>query len=168
MKTFVLLKRFCGISFLLLLISSQTSAQSIERQVIASGGASVTSPIQLDYTIGEIVVTSVTAGSLTLTQGFQQPYFVVIPGNNVFPYLVIYPNPTQGDALARFILPAPARVTVRIYNTISQLMATETVNYQAGEMQYVIKSHRFTPGSYFIHFSVNGSAEISKILIKME
>jgi len=153
----------------LLLLSFVAQAQTIERQIVASGGASVSAPLQIDYTIGEIAVETVTVGNTVLTQGFQQPYFVVIPGNNVFPYLVIYPNPTPGDALARFILPSPARLTISIYNAVGQLISTEAVNYPGGEMQYIIKSTQLTAGSYFIHFAMaDGSAKTSKALIKLE
>src|SRR5882757_2151515 len=102
---------------LLLLVSFNIRSQSLERKVIASGGASVTSPLQVDYTVGEIAVQpAVVSNTIILTQGFQQPYYVVIPNNNVFPYLIIYPNPATGNALARFVLPAPAKMTISIYD----------------------------------------------------
>lgn len=161
------MKTFLFIS-LLALAAIQVKAQTIERSVIAAGGNSVSTPLQLDYTIGEIAITSVTSGNLTLTQGFQQPYFVVIPGNNVFPYLVLYPNPTSGDAVARFILAAPAKLTISIYNTVGQLISSEAVNYTGGEMQYIIKGARLTPGTYFIHFNMNNGPATSKPLIRLD
>ena len=169
MKTTHLYIRTVSISLLLLLISLAAHVQTLERQVIASAGSSVTSPLQLDYTVGEIAVTTVTAGSTVFTQGFQQPYFVVIPGNNIFPYLIIYPNPARGDALARFILPAPSAMNISIYNVAGQLITREKINYTGGEMQYVIKSGRFIAGSYFIHFALSdGSATVAKQLVKLE
>ena len=70
----------------LLLASFNVHAQSLERRVIASGGASVVGPLQIDYTIGEIAVaTAKVSNTVILTQGFQQPPYVVIPGNKVFP-----------------------------------------------------------------------------------
>ena len=163
------MKTLFSLTIIAALASLHTNAQTLERHVIASGGSSVTSPIQLDYTIGEIAVAPITVGTLTLTQGFQQPYFIVIPGNNLFPYLVIYPNPTNGDALSRFILAAPARMTISIYNAAGQLISSEAVNYTGGEMQYIIKSGRLTPGTYFIHFDMNnGAARTSKPFIRLD
>jgi hypothetical protein len=157
------------ITSLILLTSVRLKAQSIERQVVASAGNSVSTTVQLDYSIGEIAVAPLIAGNTSITQGFQQPYFVVISGNNVFPYLVIYPNPTHGDALARFVLPTPAKLSVSIYNAIGQLVSAEAINYTGGEMQYIIKSKHLTAGSYFIHFALmDGSAKTSKLLIKLE
>jgi hypothetical protein len=141
------------------------NAQSVERRVIASGGASVTGPLQIDYTIGEIATQTVTAAGKIFTQGFQQPPYVVIPGNNIFPYLLIYPNPTQGIAIARFILPAPTALTITIYNDTGQLICSEKVNYTSGEMQYIIKATGLMSGLYLIRFTTaEGSASAVKLL----
>ena len=149
----------------ILLSTFNTNAQSIERSVIASGGASVTSPLQIDYTIGEIATQTVSITNKIFTQGFQQPLYVVISGNNVFPYLVIYPNPTQGIAIARFILPAPTALTISIYNGLGQLIQSEKVNYQFGEMQYIIKATELMSGLYIIRFTTaEGSVSAVRLL----
>ncbi|WP_299440122.1 hemagglutinin protein [uncultured Aquimarina sp.] len=49
-----------------------TQAQSVERQVISSGGNTISNGVTLDFTIGELAVTTITDGTTTLTQGFQQ------------------------------------------------------------------------------------------------
>lgn len=150
---------------IVLLATFNTNAQSVERQVIAAGGASVAGPLQVDYTIGEIATQTATAADKTFTQGFQQPIYVVITGNNVFPYLVIYPNPTQGIAIARFILPAPTAVTITIYNELGQLIRSEKVNYNGGEMQYIIKATGLLSGLYLIRFTTaEGSVSAVKLL----
>ena len=49
------------------------NAQSIERQVVASGGNTISNgTVTLDFTIGELATTTITDGTTTLTQGFQQ------------------------------------------------------------------------------------------------
>jgi hypothetical protein len=49
------------------------NAQTIEREVVASGGNTISDgTITLDFTVGELVVTTITDGTTTLTQGFQQ------------------------------------------------------------------------------------------------
>jgi hypothetical protein len=49
------------------------NAQSIERQVVASGGTTISNgTVTLDVTVGELVVTTISDGTTTLTQGFQQ------------------------------------------------------------------------------------------------
>ena len=49
------------------------NGQSIERQVMGSVGGSFGGAFQLDYTVGEVVVNTASAGSVILTQGFHQP-----------------------------------------------------------------------------------------------
>ena len=154
------------LSFVIVLLATfNLNAQSIERRVIASGGASVTSPLQIDYTIGEIATQTVTAADKIFTQGFQQPLYVVIPGNNIFPYLLIYPNPTQGIAIARLLLPAPTALTITIYNETGQLIRSEKVIYTRGEMQYIIKAIGLMSGLYLIRFTTaEGSVSVVKFV----
>ncbi|WP_298516973.1 hemagglutinin protein [uncultured Kordia sp.] len=56
-----------------ILFTMSIHAQSIERQVVASGGNTISNgTTTLDFTVGELVVTTITDGTTTLTQGFQQ------------------------------------------------------------------------------------------------
>jgi hypothetical protein len=74
------------------------SAQSLSPQVIASAGNSFsTATCRIEFTIGEVVTASLTAGGNTLTQGFHQPeiHFSALEnytGDYVF---TLYPNPTE-------------------------------------------------------------------------
>jgi len=60
------------------------------QQVIASAGGD-------NFTIGEVVTSSLSSTGSALTQGFHQPYFGVI---NIIEYadigINVFPNPTQG------------------------------------------------------------------------
>jgi hypothetical protein len=61
-----------------LLITSSLSSQTLERTVIGSSGTTLsTANASLDFTIGELVVTTSSNGSNTLTQGFQQEKIVL-------------------------------------------------------------------------------------------
>lgn len=81
-----------------LLLSVAASAQSIERQVVASNGGSST---QLDWTVGEVIIYSYDQSAGILTQGFQQGTLGV---SQVAEPIVssidiaVYPNPFM-DAL---------------------------------------------------------------------
>jgi hypothetical protein len=150
------------------LLSVTAIAQSIERSVIASAGISINNNLQIDYTIGETAVVPLIKENILLTQGFQQPIYFNRPVTNVFPYFIIYPNPTEGDAQVRFVLTKLAVITINIYNAIGQMITKETVRFPAGEMQYLIKSSNFIAGSYIIQFAVNDvSLDISRILLKV-
>jgi Secretion system C-terminal sorting domain len=164
---FMLTKRMTGC--LLILASFNAYTQTVERQVVASAGAVLTSGIEISCTIGEAVITPLTTPNLLLTQGFQQPYFVAITSGNLFPWLVLYPNPTGGDAIARFILGQPDRITISVYNTIGQEMMKESIAYTQGEMQYILPASRLLPGIYFISFRLgDGKPVVTKKLIRLD
>jgi hypothetical protein len=151
-----------------MLLSIACTAQSLERSVLASAGTSANGTLQIDYTIGEAVVIPFAKENILLTQGFQQPVYFNRAITNVFPYFVIYPNPTRGDAQARFVLSRPVTLTISIYSATGQLLSTESISYAAGEMQYIIRSNTFVAGTYMIQFMVNdGSTEISRKLVKV-
>lgn len=82
----------------LALISSSISfAQSITPEVTATAGAHFAIPsIQISWTLGEPVTETVTGGSTTLTQGFQQSNISVVGISDYdFSYEVaVFPNPT--------------------------------------------------------------------------
>jgi hypothetical protein len=61
------------VCFGLLIAASQFNAQTIERQVIGSAGTTLTNgTVSLDFTVGELVVSTISDGTTTLTQGFHQ------------------------------------------------------------------------------------------------
>jgi hypothetical protein len=76
-----------------------SNAQSIERSVIGSaGGYASAGSVQLSWTAGETVTATATAGSVMLTQGFQQAEQTP---NSVTPIdlssvIRLYPNPSAG------------------------------------------------------------------------
>lgn len=81
----------------ILFVITQVHAQSVERQVIASAGASDT---QSSFTVGEVVVSgSSTVGTATIISGFIQPLVEdsepALSVNDVSTRLSVYPNPSS-------------------------------------------------------------------------
>lgn len=70
------------ISFLMLLMVLPIASQSIEKFSIDSGGASVTTGgIQILYTIGEVNVQELSAGGISISEGFINPMSMIIKLN---------------------------------------------------------------------------------------
>ncbi|PHS03672.1 MAG: hemagglutinin protein [Kordia sp.] len=66
------------ILILVLFFIENTKAQSIERQVIGSSGTTLSNAsVNLDFTVGELAVTTMSNGSIILTQGFHQGSFLL-------------------------------------------------------------------------------------------
>ncbi len=88
---------------LLTLFFSSTGfyAQSLERSVVATTGQSDhQNGIFLDWTVGEIAVSSISTSEMTLTEGFHQSYLTVkrIESDAQNPFSIrIAPNPVRGE-----------------------------------------------------------------------
>ena len=77
---------------------SSISAQVLSPQVIASAGNSFSSAsARMEYTIGEVVTSTLSGASNTLTQGFQQPEIKILAVENYTDLYTfnLYPNPTE-------------------------------------------------------------------------
>ena len=78
---------FCG---------SVVFCQTIQNSVISSTGGSASSGnVKMDYTLGETVIETFSAGGNTLTQGFHQTNLTLVAIENIelFAEISIYPNP---------------------------------------------------------------------------
>ena len=85
---------------LLFIISTIFSfAQSIDREVISSSGDSFEGPNgSVSWTVGEIATETLTDGTFILTQGFHQPYGIVIHGIDLS-VLVYLEGPYEGGSM---------------------------------------------------------------------
>jgi len=74
-------------------------SQTIQNEVIASGGSSSLIEDKLiSWTLGECVTETFTSGDLMVSQGFNQPFFILLslPDEEPTPFgLSISPNPTR-------------------------------------------------------------------------
>jgi hypothetical protein len=89
-----------GLWFITVFLSGLTLfGQTQLRQVVAaSGGSGKNEETVIEWTLGEPVIANLSADSIILTQGFQQPSLVVtaIKTTDGLPYTVeAYPNPTE-------------------------------------------------------------------------
>lgn len=161
--------RILNNTIVILLFSTAVVAQTREREVVGTTGhAANTGDIQIEYTVGEAVVTAIDNGELLLTQGFHQPRLVALPPGLSFPYLIMYPNPTAGNTYIEFSLAAPARLQVVVTNTLGQFIYSEIISYTSGQMQYMLRSQAFASGAYMVTISnLQDNAMITKKLIRV-
>jgi len=83
-------------SFIAYFLLTNLQSQSISPQVYSSGGDYVLNGnYSISYTVGEPCIQTYSAGSYILTEGFQQPnYIITIVDENDENTINIYPNPT--------------------------------------------------------------------------
>lgn len=103
-----------------LVIGLTTQAQSIEKQVLASGGAELTNGGSINFTIGESVIQSLT-NSETLHQGFQHVSDIPISVPRIFASSYsVFPNPFHNGFTIKSEKEAPFNYSV--YNMQGQLV----------------------------------------------
>jgi len=111
------------------------------QQVIASAGGD-------NFTIGEVVTSSLSNSNSTLTQGFHQPYFGIF---SIVEYtdigINVFPNPTQGfvqivpqeDINARVLL-FDSRGRILINQAITGESTIDLTGFRQGEYSIIIRN----------------------------
>jgi hypothetical protein len=106
------------ILFILLAVTSFTlTGQQLTPTVVSSGGSYHSAGgYTLSATVGEIAVTTLKAATLTLTQGFQQPFDigVGIKETGLDWSITAYPNPVSQFLNIRFDVTEPLDLNVEI------------------------------------------------------
>lgn len=147
----------------LLIVSFAQAQTTISRQVIGStGGSFANATIDVNYSVGEAVITTATSGSIILTQGFQQPDFGVgaLSEVDLTNSITVYPNPTSGvlNILLSENVAKNGTVLVDVYNLQGKLVfhGEEFANSTSGILQLDLAS--LHTGQYLILFTDSDGA----------
>lgn len=93
--------RSTGLSFILLIISGGLlySQSTVAPALVTwGGGSAVISSGQVDWSLGQVAIGTVSSGADQITQGFHQPEFTLVGTEDLAGYdLLLYPNPTNGQ-----------------------------------------------------------------------
>jgi hypothetical protein len=150
------MQRFIILFSAVILFGNILNAQSLERRVIATAGNTAqTGGLQLDHTVGEVIVTSLNNGELQLTQGFHQGQLMTT-GLDGLPIQVdykIYPNPVASTLW--MIMEGPdLDYIIVLYNTNGQMLAgTKKVVKASGFWKESLDLSGLVAGSYQVVIS---------------
>lgn len=143
-----------------LLGSSSASAQLFTPEVVGSSGEFYNSAaIQLSWTIGEPVITTLREGSLTMTQGFHQPteesaIVASAPTSGDAEHnAVLYPNPFRNQLYLR----APSDWTFFDVEIVNSLGETVIGRQRVDREKYAIDFSNLPSGSYIARIWVKDS-----------
>jgi len=144
--------------FILCVLAMSLHAQSTERYAIGNAGGSyynVADNFEMDYTLGEFAVTTLSNSGNTLTQGFQQPFkftWVAVPENsNNTSQIIIFPNPVVDQLNISFEKPDKGIYRVIIYDMLGQLITDKSITVGSANTEQL--SFDFSPyatGNYFV------------------
>lgn len=153
-----------------LFLSSLLWAQlSLDRQVIASTGQSVaTGTLQVDYTVGETVITTASAATLTLTQGFHQPEAlpVGIALTHATFELNAYPNPTQDQVTLDIQSSEAGSLTLHLVNSKGQTVQPPHTLEVNGLTQHRLDLRPLASGTYFLRLQSTDKPAASTLIIQ--
>ena len=112
---------------LLLFLAFSGSAQSV---IGSLGGEGNVGSMNLNYTAGEAVISTVENNSTALTQGFHQPYFVITAIEETFlpRAVMVFPNPTAAILNVQFEGVKLENIRISLFDPAGRSMLTSTVN----------------------------------------
>ncbi len=134
-----------NIMFLLLFVAGSATAQTV---ISANGGTATVAGTQVSWTIGEPVTATISDGTTTLTQGFQQSKLTVTAINDIQitgVEIKVYPNPTSDYITVHFskVMENP---TYLLFDLSGRLI--EQKNIESTDAK--IDMTRYAGGSYIL------------------
>ena len=148
------------------------SAQSMERQVIASGGAVQSATgVELSSTVGEAATSSFSSGTVILNQGFQQGDSLTtgLAENNIQVDYKIYPNPTANQVNLNLTSDKDLEGIVTLTTIEGKQVFSKQINLTAGQAfkaNYSLQN--LSQGIYLLSIrGSNGEAQVVERIQKV-
>lgn len=155
-------------AFGLLLSVGVLGQQAIRHDVLASaGGFGKSGDISLSWTLGELVVHTLTSqdGSLILTQGFQQSKLTVTGIEDALGEMVevkIYPNPTEAMIQVLFASPLEEEVTIQLFDADGRMLLMEKLPVLTELKQLNLQD--YMPGEFYLKVVTSKAFNTYKII----
>ena len=150
-----------------LAFSGYLFSQSISPDVVASAGDYFTNgTISVSWTLGEVATETIGNGTYTLTQGFQQPNYLV---DAVPKYLnpkfevTLFPNPVMDMAKLTIKGNENFDLQVNLYDAIGRELFTSKVTAGVSEKDIDMSSYR--AGIYFVKISQTNGEGLKTIQV---
>jgi len=169
----MIMKKLIILMFIIAL-ASRMSGQSVERYFISPWGGSFYngSNVAVDYTLGELSISTAAYASNILTQGFQQPFknnyvsVPEIPDNNV--QITISPNPAIDHLNITIKNSSDQSCRVYIYDMLGQLLKDEnSAAGVKGNINMDINLLDLPTGNYFIRVIQHNKILTTQKIIKI-
>jgi len=146
-----------AIIIFLTVIYLHCDAQTTTPQVISSAGWYATgNGVELSQTIGEMsMVSTLSVGSIVLTQGFEQPELIYPAGIADFAAgggaLALFPNPAADQFALLYSFAQPGDITVTMYNSLGKKISKDYFDkYIGGDQVLHLSGSDLAPGIYLI------------------
>jgi hypothetical protein len=152
-----------GVAVLLTFAFSLSTATAQE-SVNATGGDASGSGGTVAYSVGQVVYTTNTAASGTVSQGVQQPYEIFTVGikeTELNISLLVFPNPTSDNLTLEISDYNNEKLTYQLYDMQGKLLN----NGQVTAQQTQINTASLPPATYFINVVTQENKKVQSFKI---
>jgi len=140
--------------YVLIFLSVSGHAQiTLEPSVLSSGGNSAeTETMSISWTLGELATTTLTAGDMILTQGFQQPldFGTGISPEEINWSISAYPNPVANTLYVKFDIDRAKVFWIEIQDVTGRVISLEQKKEVFPGDVIQVNTSTFTYGVYFL------------------
>lgn len=136
--------------FVLLLLFGPGVVQLNAQEIISSNcGSYKGSTVQLDWTIGEPVIATLTSGTNILTQGFHQSNLTVTAIDKMAISTItlkVYPNPVSDQMVLETCKGDKQQLSLKLFNITGKLLYQQTVKQPVETVNMQV----YVPGNYLL------------------
>jgi len=147
---------------LFLLLASWTNnvySQSLSPEIVSTAGETFQgTSIQIDWTLGELAITTIQNSTLQITQGFHQPNYIVTNVDELpqkIGEINVFPNPTSDWLEITFSFNQMKEVYTRLYDIHGKLILEKENNGKF--ISERISLSELPNGNYFLNFLIDGN-----------
>jgi hypothetical protein len=120
------------ITFLTFPVIISAQNQTIKPEVISSAGSRFQgNTMIIDWTLGEIAISTLQGNSVIISQGFHQPKLIVTRADDpeeINGEISVYPNPTSDKVSVRMNLRKFTAVSLRLFNSEGKIIADRKIH----------------------------------------
>ncbi len=142
--------------FLVLLWLGNVHAQSSSPEIVASAGASFQgNNYQINWTLGELAITTISNSNQQITQGFHQAEYSItsiaeMPAD--FGEIQVFPNPTVDHLQMKLQLEQNREVIIQLFDTTGKLLWTKESHGQ--KIEETADMSNLPNGTYYLLFKM--------------
>ncbi|MBA7582072.1 hypothetical protein ES708_23992 [subsurface metagenome] len=145
------MKKFILISLHSILPLYLFGQQITPEVIVSSGNYHEGSNVSIAWSLGEIVIETLTENTITLTQGFQQPYYSITSIKEIKDDRInisVFPNPTNDFIKVQIDNPKGLQIIVEISDATGRILKNSKIINNSGIEEFDLLS--LTPGIYFL------------------
>lgn len=142
--------------------------QNSNLNVISSAGNTFyVNNVQLDWTLGELAITTLENNTHKITQGFHQPdyYITAVESPFDFPYEIsLFPNPVTRNLNFKIQLENPQSLIAEIFDSTGRIL--RSFDYYGREISETVAVEALPCGQYLFRLSVKNKQVTKSFIIQ--